>query len=281
MKKKLTTAIFLTCAGLAAGMAFAVEPGQASGSLTVDGTTAKLAYATSTTTPNLFSDDKKDTLVVLSDRPLGDIAADDVVGLQLAARNGELTAVVLRLDGSKLVNAGVHAKGVDGVALLPGNWFTFKPAGAAAGSITLARHEFDGHAFACSAEFAGAPQKPRAAESEAPATAPVEPTPTLPPASTSTVDTKALTAALVAAMMSKDEGQALEIVRQGVDPNVRDQYGMPVLNWSVMMCMPNVVQALIDKGADLKYERAPGMTILTEAGACPEAAKILRAAGAK
>ncbi len=54
-----------------------------------------------------------------------------------------------------------------------------------------------------------------------------------------------------------------------------------MLNWAVMMCMPKVVKALVDKGADLKYERAPGMTIMQEAGACPEAAKILKAAGAR
>jgi hypothetical protein len=48
-----------------------------------------------------------------------------------------------------------------------------------------------------------------------------------------------------------------------------------------MMCQPKVVKALVDKKADLKHQRAPGMTIMTEAGACPEAAAILRAAGAK
>jgi hypothetical protein len=48
-----------------------------------------------------------------------------------------------------------------------------------------------------------------------------------------------------------------------------------------MMCMPSVVQALIDRHADLKYQRAPGLTIMQEAGACPAAAKILSAAGAK
>jgi hypothetical protein len=47
------------------------------------------------------------------------------------------------------------------------------------------------------------------------------------------------------------------------------------------MCQPQVVKALVDKKADLTYQRAPGMTVLTEAGACPEAAKILKAAGAK
>jgi hypothetical protein len=270
----------MVCAGLFAGAALAVEPGRATGTLTVDGATAKLAFATTGSVENLFDDKKKDTLIVLSDRPPGDVAADDEVGLQLAARNGELAAMVVRLDGSKLINVAVHEKGIDGMVLLPGNWFTYRPAGAAAGSITLAKREWDGHSYACSAEFVGAPAKPTAPEA-APVPAPVEATPTLPPATTSTIDPKALTGALVAAMMNKDEDQALTLVQQGGDPNARDQYGMPVLNWAVMVCMPKLVKALVDKGADLKYERAPGMTILTEAGACPEAAKILRAAGAK
>jgi len=81
--------------------------------------------------------------------------------------------------------------------------------------------------------------------------------------------------------MQRDEHRALEIIKLGVDPNGRDQSGIPVLNWAVMMCQPPVVKALIDAKADLKYERAPGMTILTEAGACPEAARILRSAGAR
>jgi len=82
-------------------------------------------------------------------------------------------------------------------------------------------------------------------------------------------------------MMQKDEHMALELVKSGVDPNSRDESGIPILNWSVMMCMPSVVQALVDRKADLTYQRAPGMTIMTEAGACPAAAKILKAAGAK
>ena len=86
---------------------------------------------------------------------------------------------------------------------------------------------------------------------------------------------------LVKLLMDKDEAGALEVVKLGVDPNGKDQYGMPVLSWAVMMCQPKVVQALVDKKANVNYQRAPGMTVLAEAGACPEAAKILKAAGAK
>ena len=89
------------------------------------------------------------------------------------------------------------------------------------------------------------------------------------------------TALVVAAIMKKDQDQAIKIIKLGVDPNNKDQYGIPLLNWAVMSCLPRVVQTLVDRGADLTYERAPGMTILTEAGACPEAEKILRTAGAK
>ncbi len=271
-------------AALAAAAVAAVQAGRASGTATVDGTAATMAYAVTTTKENLFDDSKRDTVVVISDRPLGDTAADDEVGLSLRARRGELLVLALRLDGTKLVNVSVSHKGLDGIALLPGSWFEYKPAkasgGTSAGSLTLAKHDFDGHSYACSVQFvaapAAAPQQAEAAE----APAEVQPTPTLPPASTSTLDPGSLTPLLVKAMMEKDEAQAVKLVKLGADPNGRDQYGVPVLNWAVMMCQPSVVKAVVDAKASLTYERAPGMTILTEAGACPAAAKILRAAGA-
>lgn len=146
--------------------------------------------------------------------------------------------------------------------------------------LLLARRESDGHAYACSVEFVATAAAPvRAARVDA---APViAPTPTLPPATTSSISPKAMTELLVAAMMNKDEDQALKIIKLGADPNARDKYGTPMLNWAVMVCQPRVVKALVDAKASLTYERAPGMTIMQEAGACPEAAKILRAAGAR
>ncbi len=81
--------------------------------------------------------------------------------------------------------------------------------------------------------------------------------------------------------MDKDEEQAVNLVELGADPNGRDRYGTPVLDWVVMMRQPSVVKALVDARAGLAYERTPGLTELEEAGACPEAAKILRAAGAR
>ena len=275
----------LAIAALLASPLLAGQPGQAAGTATADGTTATLAFAASTTKENLFDESKKDTIVVLTDRALGETAADDEVGLSLRARRGELFVLMLRLDGGKLVNVGVCHKGLSGIALLPGAWFEYKPAraggGTAAGSLKLATREFDGHSYACAVEFvaaAAAPARPAAVE-EAPAL--VQPTPTLPPATTSNLDPKSLTPLLVQAMMQKDEAEALNLIKLGADPNGRDQYGTPVLNWAVMMCQPAVVKALVDAKASLTYERAPGMTIMQEAGACPEAAKILRAAGAR
>ena len=272
-------------AALTAGTLLAAEGGRASGTATADGTTATMAYAVTTTKENLFDDAKRDTVVVISDRPLGDTAADDEVGLSLRARRGELLVFALRLDGTKLVNVSVSHQGLAGIALLPGSWFEYTPAraagGATAGSLALAKREFDGHSYACALRFVAMPAAaPRQAEAAAAPEAP-EPTPTLPPASTSTLDPRSLTPLLVKAMMEKDEAEAVKLVKLGADPNGRDQYGVPVLNWAVMMCQPKVVKALVDAKADLTYQRAPGMTILTEAGACPAAAKILRAAGAR
>lgn len=262
----------------------AVKPGTATGTASVDKLTATLAYAVSGTTENLFDETKKDTVVVLTDRALGDTSPADEIDLSMRARRGDFLVYSLRLDGAELVSVTVAYEGFGGLVKLPGAWFeyrTAKVAGATvAGSLKLARRESDGHTFACSVEFAATAAAPvKAAAAEPPAVA--EPTPTLPPASTSTLSPKALASLLVQAMMDKDEIHALELITLGADPNGRDQYGAPVLNWAVMMCQPRVVKALVDKKADLKYERAPGMTVLTEAGACPEAAKILKAAGAR
>jgi len=263
--------------------AWALEPGKAAGTFTYDKTSVALAAAVETKVENLFDEKKKDTLVVLTDKALGATAPDDDIELSLRARKGEITALVLRIDGSKLVNVSVYHKGLNGKVLLPGAWFQFAGPARGAGSLKLAPRAFDDHTYACAAEFLAAPA-PAAA-----AAPPVETPPPAPrqhdtkpvPATTSSVDAKSATALLIQAMMLKDEQQALEIIKLGADPNGRDQYGIPVLNWAVMMCQPKVVKALVDKKADLTYQRAPGMTLLTEAGACPEAAAILRAAGAK
>ncbi len=282
-RESAVVAMAMLCGTLGAAAARGVEPGGASGTLTVNGSRTRLAHAVMAKTENLFDEKKKDTLVVVSDRPLADVAADDEVSMQLRAREGGLVALVLRLDGPKLVNVAVHAQGLDGMVVLPGAWFTYKGSAPGAGSLRLAERGFEERTYACSVEFAAVPAgTPKAAAQEAVAAEPVpEPTPTLPPATTNDIPPGEMTALLVAAMMSKDEDHALQLVKLGADPNARDQYGTPVLNWAVMMCMPRLVKALVDRGADLTYQRAPGMTILTEAGACPEAAKILRAAGAK
>lgn len=257
------------------------QPGHATGTVTLDGKVSTLAFATSGTTENLFDETREDTIVVLSDRELGEIPPADMIELQMGARKGALVALALRLDGAKLVNVAVHAAGLDGVSLLPGAWFTYEPGAGGTGSLSLTRRESDGHAYACAVEFTAAPARVPGPSPTTTVEATPEPTPTLPPASTSSIDPKAMAAMLVAAMMSKDEEQALTLVKSGADPNLRDQYGVPMLNWATMMCMPRLVKALVDRGADLTYERAPGLTILQEAGACPEAAKILRAAGAR
>jgi hypothetical protein len=281
--RRITLAVVVAI--LAARPLLSVQAGQATGTASADTTTATMSFAVTTTIENLFDDSKKDTLVVITDRALGDTAADDEIGLSMRARTGELFVLALQLDGAKLVNVTVSHKGLSGVEKLPGAWFEYTPvkagAGTVAGSLKLAKRDADGHSYACSVQFVAAPA-PKRGQAEAPvAPVAVPPTPTLPPATTSTLDPKSLTPLLVAAMMQKDEEQALKLVKLGADPNGRDQYGTPVLNWAVMMCQPRVVKALVDAKASLTYQRAPGMTILQEAGACPEAAKILRAAGAR
>lgn len=283
IKAALTLLAASTCIAAASS---AADPGKAIGSLTIDGKATKLEIAVTGTVENLFDEKKKDTLIVISDRPLGEIAPDDDIEMAMRARKGQLVALSLRIDGTKLDSVTIHAQALKDTIRLPGSWFTFKGGAGKPGALTLAKREWEGNAYACSVEFNAIPAKPKPAAKTA--TAPETPAKTkpaaeqpLPKASTSSIEPKAMAAMLVAAFMSKDEEQAYKLVKTGIDPNLRDQHGIPMLNWAVMMCMPKVVKALVDAGADLKYERAPGLTVLKEAGACPEAEKILRAAGAK
>jgi hypothetical protein len=275
--------IFLALA-LAIGLAspaLAVDAGKASGTATIDGIATPLTFAVETRKENLFDEKKRDTVVVLTDKALGATRPDDEVELSLRARRGELLVLALRIDGDQLVNVTVSHKGLNGLVILPGAWFQFSSS-KSGGTLLLAKRDYQGHSYAVDAAFAAAPYVvPRPNPAPAPSSTDVKPTPAPAPATTSTVDRKQATTLLVQALMQRDEHRALEIIKLGVDPNGRDQSGIPVLNWAVMMCQPPVVKALIDAKADLKYERAPGMTILTEAGACPEAARILRSAGAR
>ena len=291
------TWLLALCVASLAATARAVDPGKAVGSVTISGIATPLAFAVETKKENLFDSKKQDIVVVLSDKPLGESAADDEIELSMRARTGELVVLALRIDGSKLVNVQVSHKGLSGIALLPGAWFQYNPSKLGAGTLKLDAREFDGRSYAVSVDFAAAaapaprpvappvppppPPPPKAALPPPQPTLPPAAAPKLPPATTSNLDRKSATAFLVQAMMKKDEHQALELIKLGADPNGRDASGIPVLNWAVMMCQPAVVQALVNAKADLKYQRAPGMTIMTEAGACPEAATILRAAGAR
>ncbi|MGE3276690.1 MAG: hypothetical protein AB7O67_16375 [Vicinamibacterales bacterium] len=264
---------------LCTAAAAAAQTGRASGTVSVDGKAVALTSAIETTAENLFDSTKQDQLVVLSDRPLGETAPDDI-DLSMRARDGELTALMLRYDGPTLVNVSVFHNGLSGKVLLPGAWFQAVPLKKGAGSVKLASRAFDDRRYAVDARFTAAPYRPAA---PVPESAP-EPAPApdvLAPATTSFIDKGAATKMAIDAMMAKDEHQAVELIKLGVDPNGKDQYGMPILSWAVMMCQPAAVQALVKAGANVNFSRAPGLTPLAEAGACPAAATILKAAGAK
>lgn len=259
----------------------AADAGRAVGTVTISGATIALSFATEKKIEGLFDPKRQDTLVVLTDKPLGPTAPDDEIGLSLRARTGEIVVLALRFDGSKLVNVKISHKGLAGLVMLPAGWFQYSGSRGGAGTLKLSNREFDGRSYACSVEFAAAPAVKPAAPAAAAAPVLVPAPANLPPATTSNIDRKSATAMLVAAMQDRNEHQAVELIKLGADPNGRDQSGTPVLNWAVMMCQPTVVQALVNAKASLTYQRAPGLSILTEAGVCPEAAKILRAAGAK
>jgi len=272
-----------------AGQVFAAEPGKAVGSFSYDSTTVPLAYAVATKVEGLFDSSKQELLIVLTDKPLGSTKPDDDIDLSLRARKGDIAALMLRIDGAKLVNVSVFHKGLAGKVLLPGAWFDYKASKPGTGSLQLAPRAFDDKKYAAKVEFAAMEAPKPAPATPPPAPAPVAKPAPAPPAATPKPAAAApkeapkppSPAILVKLIMDKDEVGALEVIKMGADPNGKDQYGMPVLSWAVMMCQPKVVQALVDKKANVNYSRAPGMTVLAEAGACPDAAKILKAAGAK
>jgi hypothetical protein len=260
----------------------APEPGKASGTVTVDGTATPLTFAVRTSRENSFDSLATDTVIVLSDRAISAQDASNENALLERAGRGELVAMAVRFDGrpgrGRLFNVAVFHKGLTEILLLPDVVFEYTYKGGI-GTLKMEAREFRGHTYAADTEFAVLVPPETTAAPVAPASAGLGP---LPPPSKTDADRKAATVLLIQALMEGDERRSLEIIKLGVDPNGRDQkMGIPVLNWSVLMCQPPVVKALIDAKADLHYERAPGMTIIAEAVACPEAAKLLRAAGAR
>ena len=79
--------------------ASAVEPGQASGTFTLDAQSSPLAYAACYEGEDLYDSSKKNTFVVLTDAPLGDTSASDDWTLAQRAKSGDLVVLTVRLDG--------------------------------------------------------------------------------------------------------------------------------------------------------------------------------------
>jgi len=115
---------------IAAGLT--IEPGKASGSITIDGAAIPLTHAIRTTKPNAFDETSLDTVVILSDRPLTKADTVDEPALFARALKGELAVVALRFDErrgrTRLFNVTVAEKSLSEEALLPDVWFesTFK-----------------------------------------------------------------------------------------------------------------------------------------------------------
>ncbi|HXG86983.1 MAG TPA: hypothetical protein VNJ02_01500 [Vicinamibacterales bacterium] len=258
------------------------QPGQATGSLTVDRVATPLTHAVRTTRPNLFSDFFSDTVVVLSNRPLTMAEAADGTALLARAQQGDFVALAVRFDGrpkrGQLFNVAVTHRGLTETALLPDVWFKYSYK-AGVGSLSLATREFSGRYYEVTSEFT----VPVPVETQTSADAPAIPLAGLPPPSKTDADRAAASALLIAALQEGDEARSLAIVELGVDPNARDQkMQIPLINWAVLMCQPPVVRALVELKVDLSHQRLPGMTLLSEAmAACPDAVSFLRAGGAQ
>jgi hypothetical protein len=253
--------------------------GKVSGAVTIDGTATSLTHAIRTTRPNPFNDFFNDTVVMLSDRALTAEEAADDAALYARAAKGDLLTVAVRFDArpkrGQLFNVAFNHRGLAETALLPDVWFKYTFTGGA-GTLKLETREFSGRTYAADLEFS-VPIPVETAAADAPKTA------GLPPPSKTDADRARATALLIDALQEGDEARALEIIKLGIDPNGRDEkQGIPVINWAVLMCQPPVVGALVELKADLRTERLPGMTLLSEArAACPDAVGFLKAGGAQ
>jgi hypothetical protein len=169
-----------------AGIVLALETGRSSGAVTIDGTDFPLSFAVETRKDNLFDDNKRDLVIVLTDKQLSATKPDDEIGLTVKARRGELVALALRIDGGTLVNVALSHQALDRLVILPGAWFQYtvgsKPG---TGTLKLAERQFEGHSFAVDVEFSAAPGArsttrpvaPPSGEATAPVTSPTERTP--------------------------------------------------------------------------------------------------------
>jgi hypothetical protein len=261
----------------------AAAQGTASGSVTIDGTPTRLTHAVRTTRPNVFDGETPDPVIVLSNQPLTTAEASDDALLLSRAQSAGLVTLAVRYDGrkgrEKLFNVAIRYKGANDAVLLPDVWFK-DSLKAGAGMIALAKQDFSGHTYEANVEYSVPVPKEttEVAAAKTPAGGPK-----LPPPSKTDADRKAAAALLIETLKEGDETKALEVVRLGIDPNVRDEkMNIPLINWAVLMCQPLVVKELVALKADLTPERLPGMTLLSEAtAACPEAVPFLKAGGAK
>ena len=278
---QLFTRLLVLSSVLALPLVAAAQPGTASGTLTIDGTAITLGHAVRITKPNVFDEQSPDPIVVLSNQPLTAAQASDDAQLQSRAQTGLVTMAV-RYDGRKgrdrLFNVTLRFKGAAEPVLLPDLFFksTFAKG---VGTIALEKREFTGHIYEATAEFT----VPVPKETTEAATAAPSAGAGLPPPSKTDTDRKKASELLIATLQEGDETRALEVVRLGIDPNLRDQkMNIALINWAVLMCQPLVVKELVALKADLTHERIPGMTLLSEASAaCPDAVPFLKAGGAK
>jgi hypothetical protein len=276
------SSLLIVLSMLALPVVASAQPGTASGTLTIDGTTTTLSHAVRITKPNVFDDQSLDFIVVVSNQPLTVPQASDDALLLSRTQSG-LVTMAIRYDGrkgrgEKLFNATLRFKGGAEPVLLPDLFFknTWK---AGAGTLAMEKREFSGHTYEASVEFTVPVPKET---TEAAATAP-KIGGALPPPSKTAADRKAASALLIETLQEGDETRALEIVKLGIDPNAQDpKMKIAVINWAVLMCQPLVVKELVSLKADLTHERIPGMTLLSEAtAACPDAVPHLKAGGAK
>jgi hypothetical protein len=135
------------------------QAGTASGSVTLNGRTARLAYAYASAAPGMFDKTSEDTRILLSDVPLPDATRADVFDLVALGRTGRATVVEVLINSSGAIISGAfHAAEFKGMVSATGmHVFTPRDVTRTAISGRLATtpgvHEFMGVRFSYDATF--------------------------------------------------------------------------------------------------------------------------------
>ncbi len=113
--------LVIACIILAVPSSASPQGGTASGSITVNGSTAPLTYVYASAQPGFFDKSKEDIRVLASTVALSDEARRDVFELIHLARDGQATAIEIVIDADRQpISGAIFAKAFEGMVSATG-----------------------------------------------------------------------------------------------------------------------------------------------------------------